>query len=139
MIIKKVEWDQIKHIPKTYPKEFAMFAQHKNPHIWLGAFLKDDKEDFPRCNLQHLIGVGKILFAKKTVARMCSVFVLPPFRKMGVSKLLTKEREKIAVEKGCTKIDYVADVSLEWRIPKGFLRKERVGKNAFRYEKDFNQ
>jgi len=55
---------------------------------------------------------------------------------MGASTRLTEEREKIAIQLGCTKIDYTADTSLEFFIPKGYVRKESRGNNGFRYEKD---
>ena len=60
----------------------------------------------------------------------------PMYRRMGVSTRLTQEREKIAIEYACTKIDYIADVSLEFSIPDGYIRKEVKGKRGFRYEKD---
>ena len=59
MIIKKIEWEQVKRLPQQYPKEFASFTQHKKPHIWLGAFLKNGEEDLPQYNSLHLLGVGK--------------------------------------------------------------------------------
>ena len=135
MIIKKIEWEQVKRLPQQYPKEFASFTQHKKPHIWLGAFLKNGEEDLPQYNSFHLLGVGKILFVSKYHARTCSDFVIPTFRRMGVSTSLTLEREKIAIENGCTKIDYLADVSLEYVIPQGYIRKEPRG-SGYRYEKD---
>ncbi|HBY66717.1 MAG TPA: hypothetical protein DEG69_02425, partial [Flavobacteriaceae bacterium] len=71
MIIKKIQWEQVKQIPKQYPKEFAMFSQHKKPNFWLGAFLKYSDEDFPQYDKLHLMGVGKILFLTKYHARTC--------------------------------------------------------------------
>lgn len=136
MIIKKIEWELVKKLPQKYPKEFAMFSEHKKPNFWLGAFFREGDEDFPQYNRLHLMGVGKILFLTKYHARTCSDFVIPTFRRMGVSTRLTKEREKIAIEYGCTKIDYTADASLEFIIPDGYVRKERRGNNGFRYEKD---
>ena len=136
MIIKKIEWEQVKQIPQKYDKEFAMFAQHKKPHIWLGAYMTDGEEDFPQYNNLHLKGIGKILFLTKHHARNCSDFTIPMFRRMGVSTRLTAEREKIAIENGCTKIDYTADVSLEFSIPEGYVRKEARGNRGYRYEKD---
>lgn len=139
MIIKKIDWEQVKLLPKRYPKEFAMFSKHKKPNFWLGAFLQDGEEDFPQYNNLHLMGVGKLLFITKYHARICSDFTLPPYRRMGVCKQLTLEREKIAIQHGCTKIDYTADTSLEYWIPDGFIRKEIRGNHGYRYEKDLTQ
>ena len=136
IIIEKIEWEQVKRIPQQYPKEFAMFSQHKKPNFWLGAFFKDGDEDFPQYQRLILMGVCKILFLTKYHARHCSDFIIPSFRRMGVSTRLTKEREKIAIEYGCTKIDYTADASLEFFIPDGYIRKEPRGNNGYRYEKD---
>lgn len=139
MIIKKMEWEQIKWIPQKYSKGFAMFSQHKKPSLWLGAFLQDGEAEFPQYDNLHLMGVGKLLFLTKHHARLCSDFTIPMYRKMGVCKRLTKEREKIAIEYGCTKIDYTADASLEFWVPEGFIRKERRGNSGFRYEKTLKE
>lgn len=136
IIVKQISWEQIKWIPKKYPREFAMFAQHKKPNFWLGAYCKEGDEDFPKYQTLELMGVCKILFLTKYHARHCSDFILPRFRRMGVSSRLTEEREKIAIQYGCTKIDYTADSSLEFFVPKGYIRKESRGNNGFRYEKD---
>lgn len=134
--IKRITWEQVQHIPKIYSKEFAMFAQHKKPNFWLGAFVKDGEGELPQYDVMRLVGVGKILFLTKYHARTCSDFVIPSFRRMGISTMLTREREKIAIEHGCTKIDYTADTSLEWAIPDGYVRKEARGNHGYRYEKD---
>lgn len=127
MKIKPVAWSEIDWIPKKYPKGFATFAKHKKKHIWL-AVLSDDKAS-------EIMGVGKVLFLSKDRARHCSLFTIPMYRKMGVGRKIIKAREEIARYHGCSSIDGLADSSLQYWVRYGYIQKEYLGNNAWRFEK----
>lgn len=128
MVINQVEWDNISWIPKVYKKGFASFSQHKKPHIWFAAQIESGKGF-------STLGVGKLLFVSNTHARLCSVFTLPQFRRMGVAKAITEERESVARANGAKKISTIADASLDYWPRWGYTRSSYQGNNQWLMEK----
>jgi GNAT superfamily N-acetyltransferase len=126
--IEVIDWSEIDWIPKRYSKGFASFSKHKKKHFWLAAFLGDEGSE--------VMGVGKVLFVSNDLARHCSLFTIPMYRKMGVGRKIIHMREKIAREHGCSRIDVIADISLQYWVRYGYIQKEYKGNKQWRFEKE---
>ena len=128
MIVKVIDWSEIEWIPKMYSKGFASFSQHKKKHFWLAAFINGEGSE--------IMGVGKVLFLSKDHARHCSLFTIPMYRKMGVGRKIIDAREEIARQHGCSKIDGIAHVSLQYWVRYGYIQKEYKGNDQWIFEKE---
>jgi len=121
MNVIKVNWSDIKHIPETYDTGGASFSGHRQKQQW-----------FAIENLDTICCVSKTLFVSRDIARICSIWVHPVFRKKGLATFMINHQVKHAKALKFKKIQAISKEKIFQNY--GFTDTERYKKGSAIWE-----